>query len=616
MPGLTEDKIEVKFVEKLKLRLVDKSKTVSCKGCIYGIEIDHVKYVVAANAFENEKEIELVTEMLPCGLEPLGVFSLKGEGLEGFEPLVAQLPPLTHNTEVPLLVNINGDEISCSLGLQGAVINVGEITEEELWKKLTLIRVKANLVLNSGFSDVEMGAAFRHLIEKVSCPYGSFVMEGEQLIFLHKFLTKEPVRGWTKGDESADKEEEDCLIVGLEEDSSSLNVEDLWQFTQQEEEDDWGGKSNQKKKVQPKDRLEFKLVWNYSNPACSSRTIGCAPIIHREEKEGSTLKLPLRIDTLGLVHSGVPARQLMEVLKGSVARQLGDMAAQVINEFKEKKTVSTPVPFHFRPAVLGHHINLVYSKSCSTADLEPRRKSLHSKFLLPLDRPLFRRANKLSWDTAGQLRLPNVHKGLETKHGVGAGARVALVQGNYDYHHYMQDSFNDDGWGCAYRSLQTLVSWLKKQGFTESEVPGHKEIQKILVDIGDKESKFIGSKQWIGSTEVGFVLETLCGIESRFVSVSQGSDLVTKARELLMHFESSGSPVMIGGGVYAHTILGVAWDEATGDCSWLILDPHYTGGEDIKTILGKGWCGWKGPNFWNQTAFYNMCLPQPSKNTI
>lgn len=42
-----------------------------------------------------------------------------------------------------------------------------------------------------------------------------------------------------------------------------------------------------------------------------------------------------------------------------------------------------------------------------------------------------------------------------------------------------------------------------------------------------------------------------------------------------------------GGGVLAHTILGVAYDEMTGDISFLILDPHYTGGEDIKIIQDK-----------------------------
>lgn len=42
-----------------------------------------------------------------------------------------------------------------------------------------------------------------------------------------------------------------------------------------------------------------------------------------------------------------------------------------------------------------------------------------------------------------------------------------------------------------------------------------------------------------------------------------------------------------GGGVLAHTILGVDFNEVTGDVKFLILDPHYTGAEDLKVILEK-----------------------------
>lgn len=42
-----------------------------------------------------------------------------------------------------------------------------------------------------------------------------------------------------------------------------------------------------------------------------------------------------------------------------------------------------------------------------------------------------------------------------------------------------------------------------------------------------------------------------------------------------------------GGGVLAHTILGVAWSETTGDIRYLILDPHYTGAEDLQVIAEK-----------------------------
>lgn len=42
-----------------------------------------------------------------------------------------------------------------------------------------------------------------------------------------------------------------------------------------------------------------------------------------------------------------------------------------------------------------------------------------------------------------------------------------------------------------------------------------------------------------------------------------------------------------GGGVLAHTILGVAWSETTGQIRFLILDPHYTGAEDLQIITDK-----------------------------
>ena len=37
----------------------------------------------------------------------------------------------------------------------------------------------------------------------------------------------------------------------------------------------------------------------------------------------------------------------------------------------------------------------------------------------------------------------------------------------------------------------------------------------------------------------------------------------------------------------AHTILGVDFNEETGDVKFLVLDPHYTGDEVVKTIVDK-----------------------------
>jgi hypothetical protein len=78
------------------------------------------------------------------------------------------------------------------------------------------------------------------------------------------------------------------------------------------------------------------------------------------------------------------------------------------------------------------------------------------------------------------------------------------------------------------------VSWLRLQGYTSAPVPNHRQIQQTLVDIGDKEAKFLGSKQWIGSMEVGFVLETQCGVQSRFISVSSGADMASKVRAVVL----------------------------------------------------------------------------------
>jgi hypothetical protein len=47
-------------------------------------------------------------------------------------------------------------------------------------------------------------------------------------------------------------------------------------------------------------------------------------------------------------------------------------------------------------------------------------------------------------------RLLNPHVAWALGPGAVEGQAV-LVQGNYDYCHYLQDGEDDRGWGCAYR---------------------------------------------------------------------------------------------------------------------------------------------------------------------
>ena len=186
-----------------------------------------------------------------------------------------------------------------------------------------------------------------------------------------------------------------------------------------------------------------------------------------------------------------------------------------------------------------------------------------------------------------------------------------LIRGDYHYYHYNQDNFNDAGWGCAYRSLQTLLSWflLNTSVGKNIKIPTIPEIQTILVKIGDKDKKIIGSNDWIGAIEVNLVLNELLGIDNQILYVPSGSELNSKGRELLYHFQHNGTPVMVGGGKFAYTILGVDYDKVKGECKFLILDPHYSGEDDVKTIINKGWCNWKTIEIFKKENFYNLCLP-------
>ncbi|WCJ36184.1 Ufm1-specific protease 2 [Euphorbia peplus] len=283
--------------------------------------------------------------------------------------------------------------------------------------------------------------------------------------------------------------------------------------------------------------------------------------------------------------------------------------------------------YHFNPPGLLHPITVIYELNYGETEVKQVeiRRALHMRLGLPFDRPLLRVANALDFSATkdisgrnsrrkGYSLLKDVHIGIPNS-GVSGGI-VSLVQGSYEYHHYLQDGFDDSGWGCAYRSLQTIVSWFRLQHYTSLEVPSHREIQQALVEIGDKDPSFVGSRDWIGAIELSFVLDKLLGVTCKIMNVRSGAELPEKCRELAMHFENQGTPIMIGGGVLAYTLLGVDYNESSGDCAFLILDPHYTGNDEHKKIINGGWCGWKkavdskGKNFFLHDKFYNLLMPQ------
>ena len=69
---------------------------------------------------------------------------------------------------------------------------------------------------------------------------------------------------------------------------------------------------------------------------------------------------------------------------------------------------------------------------------------------------------------------------------------VAAVRGPYDYHHYMCDDVDDRGWGCGYRTLQTLISWVisnRKSRKAVEKVPSIWEMQETILKFDDTKGK-------------------------------------------------------------------------------------------------------------------------------
>eukprot|EP00928_Gymnodinium_smaydae_P017876 TRINITY_DN16827_c0_g2_i2.p1 TRINITY_DN16827_c0_g2~~TRINITY_DN16827_c0_g2_i2.p1 ORF type:complete len:563 (-),score=130.69 TRINITY_DN16827_c0_g2_i2:82-1770(-) len=214
----------------------------------------------------------------------------------------------------------------------------------------------------------------------------------------------------------------------------------------------------------------------------------------------------------------------------------------------------------------------------------------------------------------GKLENPHAACGLRPSWWTESESTLtASVRGCYEYAHYMQDSFDDNGWGCAYRSLQTCVSWFRRQHYTVKEVPSIPDIQGHLKRIDEAHRDLrVGSRQWIGTTEGMYLLQDYLGVDSRFLHCQDAADMAAQMPQVLQHLRREGTPVMMGAGQKAFTLVGLCYDSETGEVAFLIVDPHYTGADDLKTILAKGWVGWKKLDFFEKeagTGFINLCLP-------
>lgn len=155
------------------------------------------------------------------------------------------------------------------------------------------------------------------------------------------------------------------------------------------------------------------------------------------------------------------------------------------------------------------------------------------------------------------------------------------------------------------------------QGYTALPNPTHYEIQKTLVDhCGQDPGPLLGKKMWLGSQDLAYYMEHQLGVTCRTEYFQSGDDVSSGGRKFLHHFETQGTPVMIGGGELAFTLIGVDFNEKTGEIKYLIMDPHYEGHDDVAMIRPK-WVGWKSADtlthlntkLFKKDTYYMFCLP-------
>ena len=194
------------------------------------------------------------------------------------------------------------------------------------------------------------------------------------------------------------------------------------------------------------------------------------------------------------------------------------------------------------------------------------------------------------------------------------------VCNNYKFYYYNCDDFQDVGWGCGYRSLQTILSF-----YTEN-VPSILELQKKLVEIEDKPGSFYRSREWIGSVEISMLVDVFADhcCKIKHYPIHDLDRVLKMKNDLSKHFlldqnESKDTlskvpvaPVMIGGHTHdnrAKTCVGFDGE------NMLILDPHYYGQDKlVLSNLEKGQI--PGDLVYvlavkdlNKDSFYNFCFP-------
>lgn len=88
---------------------------------------------------------------------------------------------------------------------------------------------------------------------------------------------------------------------------------------------------------------------------------------------------------------------------------------------------------------------------------------------------------------------------------------------------------------------------LKMKMQSDIEVPSIKQIQEILVRIGDKEMSFAGSRDWIGAAETCYVIDEIFNVPCHLHHITNNENISSKKTEIVNYFQDQGGLIAMGG---------------------------------------------------------------------
>ncbi|XP_016958673.1 probable Ufm1-specific protease 1 [Drosophila biarmipes] len=188
------------------------------------------------------------------------------------------------------------------------------------------------------------------------------------------------------------------------------------------------------------------------------------------------------------------------------------------------------------------------------------------------------------------------------------GGETLANRGGFTYFHYGCDGHQDAGWGCGYRTLQTAVSWIHRRRGCDDHVPSIREIQEILVELGDKGPKFQGSRDWIGTLEEFYVIDVLHQVPCKILHATELSspEILGQIRG---YFEKYHGFIAMGGLSDTSSKAITGYHRSAEDRVFLqVVDPHFVGVPSSgQQLIDQGFVRWVPVDEFPAST-YNLCL--------